>query len=243
MALDDQRDLVLARVRAALGSRAAPAVASRSGVTSESKPLPIAFVAPGAAPGGMVASFTQAAEEAQAMVSVVESFDAARQRVGEILASEGVGRVLVSPDAADEPWRCGSFARGDDAPTITGQDQTIDVRRVRIARAEAAEVGVTAATFGLADTGTLVLCASPEHHRLDSLLPPVHVALVQACDLLPGLPELFDRLSAEQGFARHSAITFVRGPSRTADIELTLTIGVHGPCKLFIVVVEEVRRG
>jgi L-lactate dehydrogenase complex protein LldG len=88
----------------------------------------------------------------------------------------------------------------------------------------------------LADTGTLVLCSSPGDHRLDSLLPPLHIALLRARDILPDLPALFDRLAAERSFEAHSAITFVRGPSRTADIELTLTVGVHGPEKVRVIV-------
>jgi len=92
------------------------------------------------------------------------------------------------------------------------------------------------AAYGLADTGTLVLCSSAGDHRLDSLLPPLHVAILRARDIVPDLAALFDRLAADRRLDKHSAVTFVRGPSRTADIELTLTVGVHGPGRVRVVV-------
>ena len=55
---------------------------------------------------------------------------------------------------------------------------------------------------------------------------------------MPGLTDLFAQLARERRFAQHSAVTFIRGPSRTADIELTLTIGVHGPRRLYVIVLD-----
>jgi L-lactate dehydrogenase complex protein LldG len=102
-----------------------------------------------------------------------------------------------------------------------------------------ADAGVTVAAYGIADTGTLVLCASAGDHRLDSLAPPAHVALLRASAIAPDLETVFARFADDGRFARHSAVTFVRGPSRTADIELQLTIGVHGPARLYVVVWED----
>ena len=93
------------------------------------------------------------------------------------------------------------------------------------------EVGVSRAAYGLADTGSVVLLAGPDEPRARSLLPPVHVSLVREADLLPGLRELF----AELGGELPSAVAIVTGPSRSADIEQRLTIGVHGPGEVHIV--------
>ena len=95
------------------------------------------------------------------------------------------------------------------------------------------EVGVSRAAYGLADTGSVVLLAAPEEPRARSLLPPVHVAVLAVDDLLPGLPELF----AELGPGLPSSVAIVTGPSRSADIEQQLTIGVHGPGEVHIVLV------
>ena len=95
------------------------------------------------------------------------------------------------------------------------------------------EVGVSRAAFGLADTGSVVLLAAPDEPRARSLLPPVHVTVVAVADLLPGLPELF----AELGPTLASSVAIVTGPSRSADIEQSLAIGVHGPGEVHVILV------
>jgi L-lactate dehydrogenase complex protein LldG len=99
---------------------------------------------------------------------------------------------------------------------------------------EHVEVGVTAADWGLAETGTLVLLAGPGAPRSLSLLPPVHVALLDASRIVTDLHEAIERLPADLP----SAVTFVTGPSRSADIEMSLTVGVHGPGALHVIVVD-----
>jgi L-lactate dehydrogenase complex protein LldG len=94
------------------------------------------------------------------------------------------------------------------------------------------EVGVSRAAYGLADTGSVVLAAGPDEPRARSLLPPVHVTLLDAGRILPGLPELFRELGGELP----SALAIVTGPSRSADIEQKLVIGVHGPGEVHIVI-------
>jgi L-lactate dehydrogenase complex protein LldG len=87
------------------------------------------------------------------------------------------------------------------------------------------------ALYGLADTGSVVLAAGPEEPRARSLLPAVHVSVLREDRILPGLAELFERIGSELP----SALAIVTGPSRSADIEQSLTIGVHGPGEEHIV--------
>jgi L-lactate dehydrogenase complex protein LldG len=98
----------------------------------------------------------------------------------------------------------------------------------------AADVGVTGCHGAIAETGSLVLLSAPGCSRAVSLLPPLHVALVRPEDLYATMGDFFaqngDRMSAT------SSCTFVTGPSRTADIELSLTIGVHGPGRVVVIV-------
>lgn len=91
--------------------------------------------------------------------------------------------------------------------------------------------GVSTAIFGLADTGSVVLAASPAEPRSRSLLPAVHVTLLREDLILPGLDELFAAL----GDDLPSALAIVTGPSRSADIEQKLTLGVHGPGEVHVV--------
>jgi L-lactate dehydrogenase complex protein LldG len=91
--------------------------------------------------------------------------------------------------------------------------------------------GVSRALYGLAETGSVVLAASPEEPRARSLLPAVHVTLLAEDSILPGLAELFDALGGDLP----SALAIVTGPSRSADIEQMLVIGVHGPGEVHVV--------
>lgn len=96
------------------------------------------------------------------------------------------------------------------------------------------EVGVSEAAYGLADTGSVVLLAGPDSPRGRSLLPPVHVSVLSVKKLLPGLPDLFRELGTDLP----SEVAIVTGPSRSADIEQMLTIGVHGPGEVHVVLVD-----
>jgi L-lactate dehydrogenase complex protein LldG len=91
--------------------------------------------------------------------------------------------------------------------------------------------GVSTALYGLAETGSVVLSSSPREPRANSLLPDVHVSLLPEDRILPGLEELFEAVGA----SLPSALAIVSGPSRSADIEQRLAIGVHGPGEVHVV--------
>ena len=94
------------------------------------------------------------------------------------------------------------------------------------------DLGITEADFLLPETGTLVLYSSFEKPRAVSLLPRTHLAIVR--------PEIL-RADMHQVFAEakdQNYLVFITGPSRTADIELTVTLGVHGPKNLFVWMLE-----
>jgi L-lactate dehydrogenase complex protein LldG len=98
------------------------------------------------------------------------------------------------------------------------------------------DIGITSAQAAIADTGTLVLDSASERHRLASLVPPVHIAIIDASRIFASLGEVLSFLQKDKTIS--PAVTFVTGPSRTADIELTLAIGVHGPQELYVIVNE-----
>jgi L-lactate dehydrogenase complex protein LldG len=86
--------------------------------------------------------------------------------------------------------------------------------------------------WGLADTGTVVQDATDPALRLVSTLPEIHIALLSANRILPSLADALPKLDP----GRSPYISFITGPSRTADIERVLTIGAHGPVRLVVVV-------
>ena len=95
------------------------------------------------------------------------------------------------------------------------------------------DVGITTAQAAIAESGTLVLDSTHERHRLVSLVPPVHIAIVDASKIYETLGEALAFINKNE---ISPAVTFITGPSRTADIELTLTVGVHGPQELYVIV-------
>lgn len=96
-------------------------------------------------------------------------------------------------------------------------------------------LGITGADAALADSGALVLISGPGRGRLVSALPPVHVAVLPADRVWPDLGTV---LAGRPGLCDEAShVVCVAGPSRTADIEMTLTHGVHGPIHLHVVVI------
>ncbi|MCB9885831.1 MAG: lactate utilization protein [Planctomycetes bacterium] len=133
---------------------------------------------------------------------------------------------------------------GSDAPEVTtvlaalpggGTRLPHDAPREQLL---AADIGLTTAQLGIAETGTLVLESGREQHRLVSLLPKVHIALLPRSRLVGSLVDAFAHLSPSGGPPRARAITFITGPSRTADIELELVVGVHGPKQLIVLILD-----
>ena len=96
------------------------------------------------------------------------------------------------------------------------------------------DIGISGAQAGIAETGTLLLDSSSERHRLVSLVPPVHIAILDASHIVTTLGDALSLMRQDEQVS--PIVTLVTGPSRTADIELTLAIGVHGPQELYVVI-------
>lgn len=175
----------------------------------------------------MFDTFRARAEAVSAEVHRVGGHAEALRFVEELLRQEGVG---------DVPGSRAVWAPGPLAPprAVAEAASRVPGLAIEVTRATAAEsrVGVSEMEWGLADTGTIVQDATDPALRLVSTLPEVHVALLPARRILPGLADVVTKLDP----ARVPYISFVTGPSRTADIERVLTIGVHGPSRLVVVV-------
>jgi len=110
------------------------------------------------------------------------------------------------------------------ADTLTG------TRKHEIAQCD---LGITEADYLLPETGTIVLHASAEMPRAVSLAPRIHLAIVRPEMLHPDMHQVFAEAKD------NNYLVFITGPSRTADIELTTTLGVHGPKELYVWMIEE----
>lgn len=175
----------------------------------------------------MFESFRTRAEAVSAEVHRFGGSAEALHFVEELLRREGVADVA----GARAVWAAGPLVPRSDAQKISSRvpGLTFDVTQEAAADSR---VGVSEMDWGLADTGTLAQDASDPALRLVSTLPEIHVALLPASRILTGLAEVVAKLKPGQT----PYISFITGPSRTADIERVLTIGVHGPSRLVVVV-------
>jgi len=122
------------------------------------------------------------------------------------------------------------------------RDPDVATRAMHRDAAARAEIGVTGVDWALAETGTLVLVSGRGRPRSTSLLPATHVAVFGHDRLVESLEQvgvMLEALHADPARGMSGAvINFITGPSRTADIELTLTRGVHGPKDVHAIFVE-----
>jgi len=146
---------------------------------------------------------------------------------------------LQQEGTADMPgsyavWAPGPFLTDSDSARLGGDipGLSFDVSRQRAADAR---IGITETDWAVADTGSLVADQTAVEQRLASTLPTIHVAIIGTDRILSDKTAVFSRITPRT--SRY--IAFITGPSRTADIERVLTIGVHGPKRLIIVFVDE----
>ena len=99
-----------------------------------------------------------------------------------------------------------------------------------------ATYGITYASAGIAESATVVQPTNPKCGRAISLLPLVHIAVVDASTIQPTMLEVMQGLEKEEKLP--SQVCFISGPSATADIELVRVEGVHGPMYVHYVIVE-----
>jgi len=109
-----------------------------------------------------------------------------------------------------------------------------------VARLANCGVGVTAADYAIAETGTIVLTSDEPNSLLVSLLPPVHIAVLRSSQIAASLDEVISKLGAERINRADvtRSVTLITGPSRTSDVELVLSIGVHGPKELHVIILD-----
>lgn len=177
----------------------------------------------------LIQTFKENLEAVGGHCSVVQNVAEATQAVAEIIS-----------DIQRTPLRARRIALSNSLLVQTvcrGSQIDVDEMTISPSRAEifSYDVGVSAVQYAIAETGTLVLESEAERHRLVSLVPPAHIAIVEADKICLTLAEALARVN--QGNNLSPTVTFITGPSRTADIELTLTIGVHGPQELYMIVI------
>jgi L-lactate dehydrogenase complex protein LldG len=189
----------------------------------------------GTPPEKMAEDFAGELRTLSGYVHILEDTEAVVSVILEILHQHQATQLMAwDGESLGLPWLPNALAEA--GISLAGTDLAADAgeRKADLAALDGVLVGLTGAQGGLADTGSLALISGPGRGRLASLLSPVHIALLPARKLYPSLPAF---LAAHPAAATTgSNLVFITGPSRTADIELTLSMGVHGPKEIHVII-------
>ncbi len=215
------RELILARVRAALADVPGDEPAAWDAAADDD---PAVAYLRDRSPAGPALTELFARRCAEYRATVTGCADAPRAIAGtvaEIAQRHAVTALAVAP-GLDPEW----VPRG---PSVR-----IDQPPLSVAELDRCDAVLTGCALAIALTGTIVLDAGPgQGRRALSLIPDLHVCVVRAQQIVPGLPAAIDALRAGVGARR--PLTFISGPSATSDIELVRVEGVHGPRRLEVV--------
>jgi L-lactate dehydrogenase complex protein LldG len=176
---------------------------------------------------GLPELFAKRAKENKMGVTVLSVDDLATQLI-DFLRAEGVksvalpvSRLLDGLDLLAQLDSAGFQAKRWDAMTL---DELYDY-----------DCGLTDVSYAVAETGSLVIRGSANHGRSLSLVPALHVAILEPRNFVGDLVDLFARLPKD---GEPANITLITGPSKTSDIEMNLVVGVHGPCKVQLFILQ-----
>jgi L-lactate dehydrogenase complex protein LldG len=209
------RDNILGRIRTALGRSAPLTDAQTAAMRAKLRDHPRGPQP--AMPWESVSRFTERCAVLSSTVEEVADLNAVPPAVARYLSERDLPHSGVCwPELAGLPWQAaglqieGRPANGDD------------------------KVGITGSFCAIAETGTLMLLSGAATFPATSLLPDTHVALVRKSRIVRGMEDGWDLLRREHGSLPRQ-VAFVSGPSRTADIEMTLVLGIHGPYRVHII--------
>jgi L-lactate dehydrogenase complex protein LldG len=171
---------------------------------------------------GLVELFIEYAKAVDMTVDRIDSAEAVPQAVADYLARENLpAKLRVAPDRflKEIPW-----SQGTTLSVTFGKTDGSD------------EVSVTAASAGIAESGTLMLRSGPESPTTLNLLPDTHIVVLRTSQIVGPYEDAWDRLR-EGEIPR--TVNLITGASRTGDIEQTIYLGAHGPRRVHIVLIED----
>lgn len=216
------RDDILGRVRAGLHRNAGNAAVAReemlAALTNRSQgPKPDID----AQPKALLERFRLKSELQSSTVDIVAQESDVPAAIARYLTAMNLPKSAVAqPALAALDW--------------AGAGLTVEARGAR----DADLVGITGCFCAVAETGTLMMCSSPDTPAAVSLLPETHVAIVRASRILPYMEDAWNLARKELGTLPR-AVNFISGPSRTGDIEQTIVLGAHGPYRVHLVIVAD----
>ena len=230
----NDREMILQRIRDSLATNRAmlEREAAKAGGGYPEGPFLASTLTP-------VQQFAAELEALHGHVHHCSSPDEARAMLRSLLASHEVTRALHW-DPAELPLD-GVDTILDELAIRTAGGDILGVadRAARLLALEPVPICISGADAAIAESGSIVVMSGRGRPRLASLLPPIHIALLPQECIVRTLPEAFDLLRQRWGpevVQRRSNVTVITGPSRSADIEQSLTLGVHGPKEVHAII-------
>jgi L-lactate dehydrogenase complex protein LldG len=155
-------------------------------------------------------------------------------KVKDVLKNREIKSLLYAPrtdigKALEHQWEIAA----DDLPQLISYEKDIEQLKEMVFNVDA---GITAVAGAIADTGALILWPSEKEPRLMSIVPPIHIAVLKADSIHNSLSEVMQKENWPAKMPTN--VLLVSGPSKTADIEMTLAFGVHGPKELIVLILE-----
>jgi L-lactate dehydrogenase complex protein LldG len=212
------RDNILGRTRSALGRSGAPADAETAAMRAKLRnhprgPMP-------AMPWDPLTRFKERCAVLSSTVDEVSRLEQVPEAVARYLSERDLPRSGVCwPEFDGLHWAAAGLQF--EARPASGDDKT----------------GITGCFCAIAETGTLMLLSGAQTYPATSLLPDTHIAIVHRSRLVRSMEDGWDLLRREHGSLPRQ-VAFVSGPSRTADIEMTLVLGIHGPYRVHIILLD-----
>ena len=182
-------------------------------------------------PAELTARFIEMAGEAEISIGRVSESGAVAKSISDWLNAEGLpARAVMSPDPAMDAYGW------ENAPGL-------EIHRGATDGSDA--VSITPAIAGIAETGSIMVTSGPGTPYTLNFLPETHIAIVHADRIVGGYEDAWAEVrgNLETAAALPRTVTLITGPSRSSDIERTVTIGVHGPKRLHIVLVGDIESG
>ncbi len=176
----------------------------------------------------MFEKFKQKAEAINAEVYLFKSKADALEFIKDFIKQNTSGAI-----SKEVVWYDSIFLEGIDKDALQKELPQIEFN-IDFNSISSAKIGINQVDFGIADTGSLVEISDFIFKRLCSMLPEIHVAILPLKKILPDMESVMKQIDIK----KFPYITVISGPSRTADIERVLTIGVHGPERVIILCVD-----
>lgn len=231
--MNDDREAILGRIREGLKRsvlpQAQPTLKARTPATDE-----IGRIA-------LVESFSREVQAVGGEVYAPATIGNVAPQILQLVRDMGASEILAWKDAELPVAGLGDRLRAEGLTlSEVALARDVDGRRAQMHELDKPLVGLTGALAGLADTGSVALLSGAGRARAASLLPLLHIALLQVSQIFPTMAAFLAQ--AGDLTTKSSNLVFVTGPSRTADIEMVITRGVHGPKRLAVVLVPEKER-